>query len=423
MNNDTPFRAPESDIWSVSEITTKIQNVLENSFSDVWVQGEISEFTRASSGHIYLSLKDEEAVLRGIIWRSLASRIKFNLEEGLEIVARGNIDVYPPRGRYQLIIRELQPKGVGELQLAFKQLLDRLEKEGLFAEEHKKPLPCYPEKIGIITSPTGAAVRDMIRVIERRWAPADIYLLPRRVQGEGAAEEIAAGLFVLNDLRGDLDLIIIGRGGGSLEDLWAFNEEVLARAIFDSEIPVVSAVGHEVDFTISDFVADMRVATPTEAGEQTVPAMPEIKDQLQNLAWRAARALTSKGERARQHLKSLAGTRALRHPEDLIEDRAQKADDLFHQLNSTFSHQLEMSMEKTRALGGRLNALSPLRVLERGYSITFDEDGNVLRSTENIKTEDIIRTQLHEGTILSRLFETRTRETTTDQETTEHGKT
>ncbi len=265
---------------SVSEVTALIKENLETAFADVYVVGELSRVTRASSGHLYMTLKDEGAVLQAVAWRNVAQGLRFRLEEGLQVVARGSVDVYAPRGSYQLIVTWMEPRGLGALQLAFRQMQEKLQKEGLFSPEHKVGLPPFPVRIGLVTSPTGAAVRDMINVIGRRWPLAQLYVYPCRVQGEGAAAEIAAGIARLNEKRPDLDLMIVGRGGGSLEDLWAFNEEVVARAVFASRIPVVSAVGHEIDFTICDFAADVRAATPTEAGELVVPDRAEVASSL-----------------------------------------------------------------------------------------------------------------------------------------------
>ncbi len=300
---------------SVSEITALIKENLEGAFADVYVVGELSRTTRASSGHVYMTLKDEGAVLQAVAWRNVAQGLRFRLEEGLQVVARGSIDVYAPRGSYQLIVSWMEPRGLGALQLAFRQMQEKLQQEGLFAAEHKVPLPPFPARIGLVTSPTGAAVRDMINVIGRRWPLARLYVYPCRVQGEGAAAEIAAGIARLNAARPDLDLMIVGRGGGSLEDLWAFNEEVVARAVFASRIPVVSAVGHEIDFTICDFVADVRAATPTEAGELVVPDRAEVASSLRLYRRRLGLALGRTVARARERLDALTARYAFRRPE------------------------------------------------------------------------------------------------------------
>ncbi|MFW5915082.1 MAG: exodeoxyribonuclease VII large subunit [Planctomycetota bacterium] len=396
----TTYDRPENAL-TISELTAQLKRTIEDTFQNIRVVGEVSRFTRASSGHIYLTLKDEDAVLKGIIWRSRARRMDFDLEDGLEVIAEGNLDVYPPRGSYQLIIRDIEPRGMGGLELAFRQLVEKLKDEGLFRPEHKKELPEFPTRIGIVTSPTGAAVRDIVRVISRRWPPVRIYLLPRRVQGEGAAEEIAGAIRLLNNRLPDLDLMIVGRGGGSLEDLWAFNEEVVARAIFDSDIPVVSAVGHEVDVSVSDMVADLRVATPSAAGENVVPDYREVIGGLQHMGRRMVRALQNRTTAARQQLDALRRSHVLRHPERLLQDRAQKADELWNELETNFNHRLEMMREKINSLGGRLDALSPLRVMDRGYSVALDSGGDLLCSVDQVEPGDDIFTRMQDGRIRS----------------------
>ncbi len=400
-----PVELPETSALTVSSLTELIKSTLENSFPDVTVLGEVSEFHRAASGHIYLTLKDERAVLRAIIWRGLARRLKFDLEEGQQVLARGEVDVYPPRGSYQLIIRQVEPRGMGELQLAFRQMKERLQEEGLFRDEVKKPLPTYPAAIGVVTSSTGAAVRDIINTITGRYPPADIYLRPTRVQGEGAADEIAEAIRDFGRRGPDVDLLIVGRGGGSLEDLWAFNEEVVARAIYESDIPIISAVGHEVDVSISDLVADRRAATPTEAGQVAVPDGAELHKRLQQARRRLALAMRSRLRTAHERLQRAVSGRALRRPESLIGDRAQRTDELLDRMNAAMETKLERWQNSLERAADRLEALSPLRVLERGYSITFDAQGDVLRGTEEIRRGDRIRTRLHGGEVWSSIME------------------
>jgi len=390
---------------TVSEITALIKENLEGAFPDVYVVGEVSQFTRASSGHLYMTLKDEDAVLRAVAWRGIAQALRFRLEEGLEVVVRGSIDVYAPRGSYQLIVSWMEPRGLGALQLAFRQMQEKLRKEGLFAEELKKPLPPFPTKIGIVTSPTGAALRDMINVIARRWPLAALYLYPCRVQGEGAAAEVAAAIARLNQQMAELDLIIVGRGGGSLEDLWAFNEEVVARAVFASRIPVVSAVGHEIDFSICDFVADVRAATPTEAGELVVPDRAEVLAALRLHRRRMGLALGRMVSRARERLAAIASRYAFRRPETALLERAQRLDELLERLKTLFAHRLGLLREELAGAGRRLEALSPLSVLGRGYSLTFGPDGRILRTVEGLAPGDRIRSRLWRAEIESAVVE------------------
>jgi exodeoxyribonuclease VII large subunit len=392
---------PEERVLTVSELTTRIKERLESAFPSVYVVGEISRVQRAASGHMYLTLKDENSILNAVMWRGPASALRFEPREGVEVVAHGSLDVYPPRGSYQLIVAWMEPRGLGALQLAFRQLMEKLEKEGLFRKELKKPLPPFPRRIGIVTSPTGAAIRDIINVISRRYPLVELYLMPSRVQGEGAAPEIAAAIDALNAKRPDLDLIIVGRGGGSLEDLWPFNEETVARAIHRSAIPIVSAVGHEIDFSISDFVADVRAATPTEAGEIVVPDGEGLRQRLKDMRNRLARDLASMVERGRRQLQSLTSSFAFRRPEAALRQKAQEVDDLLEKLKTLFAHWVARLRQTVESGRNRIEGLNPLRVLERGYSLTFGPDGRVLRSVAGLSLGDTIRTRLHQGKIVS----------------------
>ena len=395
----------ERRLLTVSELTGLIKEALEGAFPDVYVVGEISRCTRAASGHLYLTLKDEGAVLGAVMWRGPASALRFQPQEGLEVVAHGHIDLYAPRGSYQLIVSWIEPRGVGALELAFRQLKERLEKEGLFNPDLKKPLPPFPRRIGVVTSPTGAAVRDIINVIARRFPAVELYLMPSRVQGDEAAGEIAAAIQTLNAKRPDLDVLIVGRGGGSMEDLWPFNEEVVARAIHRSAIPVVSAVGHEIDFSISDFVADVRAATPTEAAEIVVPDRVELLERLRQRRRRLALALQGMVQAGRQRLAAVSARYAFRRPEALFQDRSQRADDLLARLLTALRHRLGLLAQTVAGAGRRLDALSPLAVLERGYSITFGPDGALLRSVAGLAPGDTMATRLHRGRIRSKVVE------------------
>ena len=391
MNKD------DARVYTVTQLTRQVRQALEDRFPGVRVTGEISNLRQPSSGHLYLTLKDENAQLSAVIWRSTASRILYRIEDGLEVLAYGDVTVYEPRGQYQLVIRRLEPKGVGALQLAFQQLKEKLAKEGLFDPAHKKPIPQFPRKIGIVTSPTGAAIRDILTTIGNRCPNVHVLLYPVRVQGEGAAEEIAEGIAALNQLP-DVDVMIVGRGGGSLEDLWAFNEEVVARAIFVSRVPIVSAVGHEIDFTIADFVADRRALTPTDAGALVVPDMAQLQETLSALSRRVSQSLLSRVERARERLDAVAKSYAFRRPLDRVRRHEQRLDDLTHRLVRVIGAIIREQHQRLNATADKLNTLNPLNVLARGYSITTSaKDGRILRDAADVSSRDKVITRLMRG--------------------------
>ncbi len=372
----------ESPFWSVTELTAHIRALIQDDLGTVAVRGEVSNLARPRSGHVYFSLKDETATLRAVIWKGTATRLLFDLENGLAVRARGGLDVYPPRGEYQLVVRSIEPEGIGALDLAFRQTYARLSAEGLFDPARKRPLPAFPRRIAIVTSPTGAAVRDLLQVLRRRWPMVEAIIVPVAVQGAGAAAEIAAGI-ALADRLPDIDVIITGRGGGSREDLWPFNEEIVARAISKARRPIVSAVGHETDVTISDLVADVRALTPTDAAVRCVPDAGEVRARLETLA------------------KGLA-----RGPHDQIDDARRRLDDLQPRLDRAWTLDLQRKRDKLARQAGRLEALSPLAVLGRGYSLTFGEDGEgPLRTAKALRRGERLRTRLAEGTVFSRVEE------------------
>jgi exodeoxyribonuclease VII large subunit len=409
-------------IYSVYEITSEIKQALEK-FGILWVQGEISNFKHHSSGHMYFSLKDDRAQLKAACFRNSNLYLKFRPEDGLEVLARGRLSLYEPRGDYQLLVETMEPVGVGSLQLAFEQLKNKLRKEGLFEESHKVSLPLLPVKIGIVTSPTGAAIRDILRILKRRNASLDVLIWPARVQGTGAAEEVAAGIQYFNS-RSDIDVIIVTRGGGSIEDLWAFNEEGVARAIYASQLPVISAVGHEVDFTIADFVADLRAPTPSAAAEMVSGAREDLRATVFSLNQRTVQAIRLLLERRRHAYERLARNRAfnvapnkvrelqqrfdeaslkmtqavrrfqtlLRHRERVLQMRLMKVDlrrtidrnremlaARMNRLQSGIRARLRSLRARLEIAVGRMNALSPLAILERGYAICRDAKGAILR--------------------------------------------
>jgi exodeoxyribonuclease VII large subunit len=391
----------EQEILSITEVSRRLKAIVEMAFPYVCVEGEISNFSRAASGHVYFTLKDENAQIRAVLWRSAALRIRFEPHDGLHVVAAGPIEVYSARGSYQLVVERLVPQGIGPLELAFRQRYEKLAAEGLFAPERKRALPRFPRRIAIVTSPTGAAVRDLLQVITRRWPACDLVIVPVPVQGEQAAPAIAAGLRAAMRLP-RVDVIITGRGGGSLEDLWAFNEESVARAIFASPIPVVSAVGHEIDVTIADLVADRRALTPSEAGELVVPERTDVLSDLAHLAARMQSAACDAVRRRRLALDALAGRRALARPLDLVRDRQRQLDELGRRTDRGIRRRIERASHELRFLGAHLDALSPLKVLGRGYSVTRRAaTGEIVRRAGDIQVGERIATVLAEGRLTS----------------------
>ncbi len=406
---DSGGRPPEeligdAPLLSVSQLTAQIRKQLENQFADVWVVGEISNLKYHQSGHVYFTLKDNAAQLSAVMWRTVAARLRFTLEHGMEVFAFGRITVYEPQGKYQLSVSRIMPKGMGALQLAFTQLLEKLRAEGLFEAARKKPLPEFPRRIAIVTSPTGAALRDMLRILKSRGADLDVFIYPVRVQGDGAAPLIAAAIERLNKNMPELDAMIVGRGGGSLEDLWPFNEEIVARAIAASRIPVVSGVGHEIDVTISDYAADVRAATPTEAAAIVTPDRIELGRRVDNLRSRMGRQLSWRLEAARQRVDALAERGVSQRPLEMIQRHVQRVDDLETRLSGSIRLSLKQNRAKLDSLAARLDALSPLRILDRGYSITTLADtGKVIRDASEAPAGTLIRTRVSSGQISSRV--------------------
>ena len=390
---------------TVSQLTAKLKGVMESSFRFVWVSGEISNCKQASSGHVYFTLKDEDAQLAAIIWRGVAQRLRFQLKDGLKVLAAGPIQLYETRGQYQLIAEQLEPQGIGALELAFRQLQRKLEAEGLFHPDRKRPWPTFPRRIALITSPTGAAVRDMLQVISRRWPRANIVIVPVPVQGAEAAPLIADALRQVHQIPG-VDVVICGRGGGSLEDLWAFNEEVVARAISDCLVPVISAVGHEIDVTIADLVADKRALTPSEAAELVVPLESDVRLLLEQIRQRLTTALQYQSQHARFQVERLSQHRSFSRPLDRIHQLETQIDDLDERLRRAVTRRLEASRQQVGTIAASLNALSPLAVLERGYSLTKRiADGTLIREMKTISIGDKISTLLADGTLISQVTE------------------
>lgn len=403
-DSDSEGNEPEPSVFSVSQLNSLVQRLLSDTFSGILVEGEITEISRPHSGHIYFSLKDEDSQIRGVMWRSTAQRLKFELEEGQTVVCRGDIDVYPPRGTYQLVVKQVDPKGIGPLQLAFRQLHQRLSAEGLFEAKWKQEIPSYPQSVAFVTSPTGAAIRDFLEISRRRFPSLPILVIPARVQGEGAAEEIVRGIEAANHLQDRPDILVVGRGGGSMEDLWCFNDERVVRAIFASEIPVVSAVGHEIDVTLADLVADMRAATPSEAAERIVPSRDELLNQNFQRQQRLASALRRRFEFAELSLQSLLSRRIFTQPLEWLMLRSQEIDELTLELERATSTFWDRKEEQLRMAAGKLESLSPLQVLSRGYSVTTrNSDQKLIRSSNDVREGDILRTRLAEGEVLSQV--------------------
>jgi exodeoxyribonuclease VII large subunit len=390
-------------ILSIGELTRTIKGVLEEGFASVWVSGEVSNLARPQSGHLYLTLKDREAQLRAVIWRGIALRLRYDPQDGMEVIARGRLTVYPPRGEYQLVIEELQPKGIGAAELALRQLREKLFRLGYFDPLRKKRLPAFPRRVALVTSPTGAAVRDLVEILGRRWPALEVWVCPVRVQGDGAAEEIAEAIRLVNRV-GGVDVLIVGRGGGSVEDLGAFNAECVADAIYASRVPVVSAVGHEIDLTIADLVADRRALTPSEAAELVTPDRAELREGLRGLDEQLRALLKRRLELARDRLSDLAQRRAFRQPLERVRDGERRLDDWADRLRRALRLKLERARDRLALEAGRLETLSPLNVLARGYSLTrLEADQAVVRSPEQVRPGDRLITQVQHGRVFSRV--------------------
>ena len=404
----------EVQVYSVSELNGQIRSLLEGEFPEFWIQGEISNFKAHTSGHWYFSLKDNSAQVNAVMFKGLNSKLKFRPETGLEVMVRGKVTVYEPRGNYQVFCQHMEPVGAGALQKAFEQLKEKLSKEGLFDEDKKRPLPEFPKHIGVVTSPTGAAIRDILNILRRRYKGAQVTVVPAMVQGETAAPSIVKGITMANKID-DLDVLIVGRGGGSMEDMWCFNDEGVARAIATSKVPVISAVGHEVDFTIADFVADLRAPTPSAAAELVVKNAEELSDSIRDDARRMLQAvrfiISSMTERWKSLHRQLVDPR--RKLQDLIircdelTDRLEKAalrrfsdhrsiDLLVQRLRSQIQSKAQRTSARYKQLVAKLDALSPLKVVERGYSITM-KDEKVIKDVGQISTGDEVNIRFAKG--------------------------
>lgn len=430
---------------TVTALTKYIKRKFETDphLKQVWLKGEISNFTQHSRGHMYLTLKDNNSKIQSVMFAGHNRKLKFRSENGMNVLVRGEIGVYEPHGQYQLYIHEMQPDGVGALYQAFEQLKKRLENEGLFSDQLKKPIPQYPQHIGIITSPTGAAIRDIISTLNRRYPIVKKSILPVSVQGDFAAKSIVDAIKKANDF-GEFDVLIVGRGGGSIEELWSFNEEIVARAIASSTIPIISAVGHETDFTISDFVADLRAPTPTGAAELAVPSIIDVKEKLRSFHRRADQSITIKVNRYQEKLTQLKRSYAFRYPEQVMRQKELDLDRMIDQLNKSVKQYVSVKKEKSQSIQKRLNQqhprkqltqskvqlqqayirnqrvmqqyfslqqhkfqkvieklglLNPLEVMKRGFAIPYKENGEVIKSVKHIQPGDPIKVQVQDGTI------------------------
>ncbi len=425
-------------IYTVSELNQDIKLILENTYPQVWVEGEVSNFSASAAGHFYFSLKDDSGLLSAVAFVRVSSQIKFKIENGMRVIISGKVTAYAGRSQYQVIVEAIEPKGIGSLQLALEQLKARLQKEGLFAIEHKREIPFLPARIGIVTSLQGAAIRDIFKVLDRRFKDVRLTVYPVKVQGEGAKEEIAQAIIDMNDYNRGLaaderiEVMIVGRGGGSIEDLWAFNEEVVARAIYNSRIPVVSAVGHEKDWTIADGVADLRAATPSVAAELVIPRKEDLQERLKGLQADLGCALLGLAENCKADLtdlvhrlslsanhrlelysgqiSALAKKLAVLSPTAKIAQYAQKLAAVSREVFLRIEHFLEIRGSRFSKATERLQGLSPLNILSRGYSIAFTAEGEVVKDIAQIKSGDTLRTRLSRGEFYSRVTEVVKRE-------------
>lgn len=390
MNRPEPLK--------VSELNGYIKNIIDGDemLANVYIKGEISNFKRHYSGHLYFTLKDETSLIKCVMFKSYTNYLNFEPKDGMSVVILGSVSVFERDGVYQVYAKGMEPEGVGALYKAYEKLKAKLSEEGLFDEAHKKPIPILPRAIGVVTSKTGAVIRDIINVTTRRLPNVNIILYPAAVQGEGAAQTIVNGIKYFNKAK-NVDTIIIGRGGGSLEDLWPFNEEITARAIYESEIPIISAVGHETDFTIADFVADLRVPTPSAAGELAVPDVLEVRWKLENINKRLANSLRKKVENMRIKYDNLKNSRALKNPYDALRQKMIVCDNLYKNIENNFSLKVKDRHIKLVGLIGRLENLSPLKTMLRGYSIVENLDGKVIKSVNDLSKDDEIAIRLNDG--------------------------
>lgn len=396
MEPEAPFRG---QVFTVTAITLAIKQMMEGVFRGVFVEGEVSNLREAASGHVYFDLKDREALLAAVMFKWDARKNGHELQEGVQVRVFGDFSCYAKQGRYQIVVKTVEALHKGNLFLEFEKLKKRLEAEGLFAPERKRPVPSFPRRIGVVTSPTGAAIRDILSVLRRRSPNLEVVLAPVLVQGEEAAGQIAEAISDLNRLNPAPDVLLVGRGGGSMEDLWAFNEEPVARAIFESKIPVISCVGHEVDFTIADFVADLRAPTPSAAAELVVQNAEGVAGYVAQMQKRMFQAVSLFYERAKARLDIAANSRIFKNPALLTQEKEQRVDELTLKLEDALEKRVLQSKTRLELLSHKLRALSPFAVLGRGYSITRDAAGNIISKVAQVQEQDMIYVQVKDGTI------------------------
>ena len=383
---------------SVSELTSKLKDLIESNFSNIWIQGEISNFKHHSSGHMYFTLKDQGAELRCVMFRGFNQGIHFKPEDGMDVILQGKITVYEPRGQYQLMVQNMEPAGIGTLFLAFEALKKQLQSEGLFDNSLKKQLPQYPKKVGIVTSETGAAYKDMVQVLNRRAPYLDIVLRPTLVQGINAANQIVKAIKELASIE-NIDVLIIGRGGGSLEDLWAFNEEEVARAIVACKVPIISAVGHETDVTISDMVADLRAPTPSAAAEIVALSVNDLKQKINEQTNILIKQFQFKLNKIWQTFDHLSERHIIQKPQNIIERQKEKLNTIYNELILKMNFLLSISKTKSIAINKELNILNPSDILKRGYSIIYDTNGAIIRKGSDLKKNDLFEAQIGQDRI------------------------
>lgn len=385
-------------IFTVGQLNGQIRQILQSAFPSVQVAGEITNLSRPRSGHLYFTLKDANSAIKAVVWRNSAGRLRFTPEDGMQVLCQASVDVYSPRGDYQLIVSRMDQQGEGALQVALRKLQEKLQAEGLFDSARKRPLPRYPRKIAVVTSPSGAALRDFLEVVRRRWAGIEVIIVPTRVQGVDVGDEIARAIRSVAGIPA-VEAIVVTRGGGSLEDLWGFNDEQVVRAIHSASVPVISAVGHEIDVTLSDMVADRRALTPTEAGELLVPDMAEVREKLDVARQQLRSRLRLQVEQSRQRLAGLADSRLFRDPFQMLRERERQLDELQQRANRALRNGLESRNSQVASMAGQLESLSPLKVLARGYALAQDTNGTIVRSAGELTPGDEISVRLSRGRV------------------------